>query len=161
MPLQLAKFSPSAVLARAKKRALAWHPDAVLVSMSFAPVVNGEVDVVGGGSFTLLFARPAGARLGPGARVGPQRVLVTTDTNGTRLEERQDQRAARGVADPDCPFEQAWKKMIASGVASDAPLSVRYEMSRRHGRGVWRADVEGQPELTRTLDGRACRVLQR
>ncbi len=157
--LRVEEFNPSKVLVQAKLRALSWQPHAQLVEAHFGPVVGGKVEVEKGGAFEVVYGKPAGNKLGPGAPVGTARLAVIVDAKGTRTEERTAEKPGTAVAEPDCPFDQAWRKLSAAGVPADAKLAVRYEFHVEHQRGTWIAEIEGQPDSPRTLDGRACRFL--
>ena len=158
--LRVEEFNPSKVLVQAKLRALTWEPHAQLLEARFGPVMGGKVDVEKGGSFEIVYGKPAGNKLGPGAPVSTARLAVIVDAKGTRTEERTAEKPAIAVAEPDCPFDQAWRKLSAAGVPADAKLAVRYELSAKHERGTWVAEVEGQPDQPRILDGRACLFLR-
>jgi len=158
--LRVEEFNPSKVLVQAKLRALSWEPHAQLLQARFGPVVGGKVDVEQGGSFEILYGKPAGNKLGPGAPVGTAQLAVIVDAKGTRTEERTAEKPGTAVAEPDCPFDQAWRKLSAAGVPADAKLAVRYELNAKHDRGTWIAEIQGQPDQPRTLDGRACRFLR-
>jgi len=153
------KLNPSQVLVQAKIRALAWDPHAQLLEARFGPVVGGKVDVTKGATFEVIYGKPAGKKLGPGAPVGTARLAVIVDAKGTRTEERTREKPGTAVAEPDCPFVEAWRKLSAAGVPANAKLAVRYELSSKHQRGTWVVEVEGQTDQPRTLDGRACRFL--
>jgi hypothetical protein len=135
-------FNPSTVLVNAKLRALSWHRDAVLVSFEFGPVVDGQVQIKSSGKFEIVFGKPAGRKLGPGAAVAPQRLAVLVDAQGTRTEERENTEAAQGVAEPDCPFDRVWRTLTVAGLPKNARVSMRYGLSARHGRAPVHCTVE-------------------
>jgi hypothetical protein len=111
-----------------------------------------------------MFASP-GAKLGPGTRVGNERLVVHV-TKGGKIEPGRTQEVAvtqmdRSVADPGCTVEQAWRAAVASGVPSSAEATMTYEHNDRYERAVWRTEVTGDPKHNRTLDGRRCTILTR
>jgi hypothetical protein len=154
----LGAVDPSTVLARAQTHARKWDRDALLVSLDAAPVAAGKVDAEHGGRVVVMFARSSGSLL-PGARVSAERFMVTIDASGPRTQEAKDLSPARSVAEPNCPLDQAWRTMVASGVPSSARVAMHYSMSDKHDRAVWQTTVEGDPKLTRTLDGLTCNVI--
>jgi len=151
----------NATLVQAKVRATAWDRDALLVKAVFSPVVAGTVDLAGGATVEVTYGKPAGERLGPAARVGPQRLVVTSDAAGTHTEVQTDPSAARAVAEPNCTFNQAWRAMTAAGLDPNVQVTLRYERSEKHDRGVWIAELAGDPTQTRTVDGSSCNLLVR
>ena len=155
---------PTDFLGRAKTRALRWNHEAQLVTIEAGPVVAGRV-LPSPRSIRYTFASP-GAKLGPGARVGDERLVVHI-AKGGKIEAEQAREAAavtqvaRGVADPGCTVEQAWRAAVASGVPSSAEATMTYEHNDRYERAVWRTEVTGDPKHNRTLDGRRCTILTR
>jgi hypothetical protein len=156
----LRRADPGAILARARTRAAAWQRESELVEIAAGPVQAGRIDVLGGGRLSYTFGRPSGARVGPGARVGAERLVVDVGKAGLATSERTGG-AARAVADPACTLDQAWQKIVASGVPSSTSLELRYTMSDKHERAVWIASADSDAKLTRTLDGASCVILVR
>jgi hypothetical protein len=66
--------------------------------------------------------------------------------------------------EPSCPFSRVWAATVASGVPSNAVVSVYYQgHENRHDRQLtmsWSLSVDGHPELTRRVDGETCQVLK-
>jgi len=150
--------APGRALSRAKSRALEWSPDAMLIECRFGPVIAGTLDVSGAGTATLRFGRPAG-RLGPGSPVEPDQLVMTLE-KGQEQVERRNGPARKGLADPMCPFEDAWRAMVASGVPSTSSVEVTYGTHAKVGRDVWEMRVAEHPELTRLIDGQNCTIVR-
>jgi hypothetical protein len=145
-------------LVAARRRAQTWQPDAHLVSILIEPVDKGRPGE--GGRIQLEFGKSKAGQLGPRALLDPERLIVSLTREG-RTETRHRGVAARSVADPNCPLEEAWRKTVASGIPSNSRLKMRYELSKKHDRAVWIVWVMDKPELTRTLDGDSCAILAR
>jgi hypothetical protein len=167
-------IDPSALFPNAKSRALAWNPDAVLVTIAAGPVLRGKVETQGGGSVRFEFAQP-GEKLGPGQPVSRKRFLVVTDASGTNTREEQGPAGQRGVAEPACPLEEALSKAIAAGLPSGTTVSVEYQHSREFDRAVWEVvgmddphahtdaggKAAGKEAIIRVVDGYKCTILRR
>ena len=154
---------PIDYLARAKTRALSWNRDAQLVGIVTGPVEAGKV-LPGPDAILFTFASP-GSKLGPGARVGTERMSVRVLKNG-ELQARDFAEAPggqviRSVADPGCTVEQAWRAAVASGVPSSAEVMMTFEHNDKYGRAVWRTEAADDPKHNRTLDGQRCTILTR
>jgi hypothetical protein len=142
-----------------KSRALAWHRDAVLVSIHAEPLVNGLVDATADGYVEYEFGTPAQG-FADRARVGAERLRVRIDRNGTSA--REERGAPAGAAlEPTCALEDAVRKIVASGVAPGAPLAIDFTLSARYEKAVWRATTLGGDKVTRALDGSTCAILVR
>src|SRR5262249_40873797 len=113
-----------------------------------------------GGTVRYTFAKPGGGRLGPGARVGPERMILSVGKNGLEATE-SNVGAGRAVADPICPTDEVWNKAVAAGVPARGSINMRYAMSDKHDRSVWTVSSTDDPKLVRTLDGTSCNVLVR
>ncbi|MBN2195606.1 MAG: hypothetical protein JW751_22490 [Polyangiaceae bacterium] len=148
------------LLARAKTLGGEWNRDAVLVSLRADPIVAGRVPVEKGGTVEFVFAIPAG-KLGPGARVGKDRFTVTFTGTEPTTRISADAALGRGVADPACTGNDAWRAAVASGVPSNARTTLTYTNSEKHERAVWRAESAEDPKLNRTIDGQRCTILTR
>lgn len=148
------------LLGRAKARALEWNRDAVLVMIRADPIVAGRVPLGGEGKVDVVFGIPSG-KLGPGARVGKERLTVTFTGSATSTTTREDTAPSRGVADPACTGNDAWRAAVASGVPSNARTALTYVSSEKHGRAVWQAESAMDPKLNRTIDGQRCTILTR
>ena len=157
----LAAADPSGIATRAHARARAWDPNALLVSLEATPVASGgKVDVRSGGKVELVFAKPAGERLGPGAPTGASQLVVRVDANGSKVTEQQGQ-GGTGVDDPNCPIGDAWRKMVASGVPSSSAVTMRYVYGSKNQKPVWQTSSTDDTKLSRTLDGWTCTILIR
>lgn len=155
----LSAVEPGAVLVKTQSHAKRWHRDAQLVSLDATPVIAGKVDAKNGGRVVVTYASPAGGSLLPGTRVSAGRFVVTVDAAGPKTSELEDAKPARSVAEPNCPFDRAWRTMIASGVPSSSRVTVHYSMSDKLDRAVWQTHVEGKPKLSRTIDAENCAIV--
>lgn len=153
------EIDPSAALSSARKKASAWHADAGLVSISVTGMSGGRIDGSGGGKVEFTFAKPESG-LGPGARASADQLLVSVDSDGTHDSPTKGAAAGRLVAEPNCPVDEAWRKMVASGVPSTAKVILRYQHSDKHGRDVWQSTAEDDKQA-RVLDGNSCSILVR
>ncbi len=149
------------LLQGAEKKALAWHRDAQLVAIQVGPVVEGRLDATKGTRVEILHGEPTPGRLGPGSPVGTKQLTVLVTHEGSKVEELQGEAGAKAIAEPTCVLEEAWRRVVASGVPSSSELSLRYSHSPKHDRAVWVASVAADDKLTRTLDGRTCTILLR
>lgn len=156
-----AGMDAAGALLQSTKLAKGWNADARLVSFVADHVVAGHVDTARGGRIVVAFAEPGSGGLLPGTRVGNARFVVVFDAKGTHTSRRARGPRAWSVAPPDCPLDAAWRSVIASGVPSSKPLSMRYAMDHERERAVWSATTRDRPGQTRTLDGQNCAVLVR
>ena len=124
-------------------------------------VVGGRIAEGSDGAILIRFGTPPlGRRLGPGARVGTDQVLVRVDDRGQRTEQVRGP-AARSVAPPTCSFDRAWRAVVASGVSPSEPLTMRFALDKRGQRAVWTVQPDASREPTRTLDGSSCAIILR
>lgn len=159
---------PTEALGRARARAIAWHPDAILISVYAAPVGETGVNLEAGGLVEYVFGRPTGEGFGAGARVSKQRFTIKLSRGGETTAETAVG-PGRAAIDPNCPFDEALKKARAAGFPKEVPLVVAYEFSEKHDRTVYRvypAPARGSaaPEdalAARALDGQTCAILVR
>jgi hypothetical protein len=142
----------------ARRRAQSWHADAQLVSIDVSAVDKGRV--AANGKIDVEFGKSKNGQLGPRAALTADRLFVSISRSAPTDSERRG-RAAESIADPNCPLELAWRKMVASGIPSNATVSMRYELSKRHDRAVWNATVAEPSGLSRVLDGNNCAILSR
>jgi len=149
-------FEPTALYAKAKAAALAWHTDAALLSIDIAPVRAGHV--APNGKLTFGFGIPAGKRLGPNAPVRSAGFIVRVDADGLRGEEGNVAKSVV-VGEPNCIFEDLRTQLEKAGVAPDQELRLHYQFSERNGRGLWRVTRFGDGETVRTFDGASCAVI--
>jgi hypothetical protein len=145
-------------LTTARRRAQSWQADAALASIQVSAVDKGRV--AESGTIEVEFGRPKNGQLGPRAPLLPERLFVKIGGQAPETAERRG-KAAESIADPNCPLEQAWRKMVASGIPSNATVSMRYELSKRHDRAVWVATAAEADGAVRILDGNNCAILPR
>jgi hypothetical protein len=148
--------SPMDLLGAAKARALAWDPEAILVSITAEPTVGGRVDLTAGGRIAFVFGRPTGQGFGAGAAVKPRAFSVDVG-HGATLAHEVTARQTRAAAEPNCTPEEATGKLR---VAGDARVDLLYAFSSRHDRVTWRAKVAGET-TPRWIDGWTCTILVR
>ena len=145
---------------RAKRRALNWHPDAVLTSLELRGVQKGSLNATGGGSFKAGFGRPSTQRMGARAPVESAQLFVELAGGVATVGTRQSE-ATRGLADPQCVPSSVIKAAIASGIPEGQQLDVHYKFSRSRGEPVWQIMAAGQQEPMRTLDAHSCTIILR
>lgn len=154
---QAPRLEPGLILAEARRKASAWHQDAVLVSVT----ANGlDVDgVSASGAVEVIYARPAGQRISGGAEASGQRLILRSSAAGlSQSEERTGK--ARIAPEPHCVFEEAWAAAQRAGSISAAGTRLRYQWSDKHARPVWEVlDADGA--TVRRLDGVSCSILTR
>jgi hypothetical protein len=151
-----AALEPNSLSAKAKSQALAWHRDALLVEIEATPV-GGDGKIESSGSIRFAFGKPAGAKVGSGAEVLPAQFRVEFDAGGAHASE-QTQARVKAVAEPNCLVEDV-VKAVSSAAPGSGPLRLRYSMSEKLGRAVWRAYTAGSNDVLRTLDGVSCNIL--
>ena len=151
------RLEPSTLLAEARREASAWHPDAVLVSLSVGPLdAHG---VVAGGRVEIDYARPSGARITGGAEASNERLRLSTNSGKlTKSEERTSK--GRVAPEPNCLFEDAWAAAQRAGADVNAGLAIRYLWNERYGRPVWEL-LGSDGQVLRRLDGVSCSILTR
>jgi hypothetical protein len=151
------RLEPSLVLVNARREASAWHPDAVLVSLSASPL--DAQGVPPGGKVEVTYARPSGQRLTGGAETTAQRlVLSTTDGGLAKNEERAAK--SRIAPEPNCSFEAAWASAQRAGADASASLGLRYGWNEKQARPIWEV-VSSEGQVLRRLDGATCSILTR
>ena len=148
---------PNKLFGEARRKANAWHQDAVLVSFS----ANG-LDATGVGTdgvVEITYARPAGQRISGGAETSAEQLVLRT--NGEVLGQSEERANTGRIApEPNCMFENAWAAAQSAGAASNAGLSMRYRWSDKHTRPVWEV-LSPAGEVLRRLDGVSCSILTR
>ncbi len=151
------RLEPSALLAEARRKASAWHHDAVLVSLSASPLDAKGVAVEG--SVDIVYARPAGQRISGGAEASGQRLALRS--RGSEMSQSEE-RAGKGriAPEPNCQFEDAWAAAQRAGAATNGNLRMRYQWSDKHARPVWEV-LSAEGEILRRLDGVSCSILTR
>jgi len=146
---------PSDLYAKANLRALAWDRNAQLLSLMARPVVGGKVKLSSQeGEIAYTFRGPR--RVAPTGRPEPADQYTVTFNAKAVSTSAENSGSAAGpgrLDEPTCVFREAMKMAIASGVANEIPLEVRYEMDRTQQRGVWRVGDD------RILDGRTCAIV--
>jgi hypothetical protein len=159
--LDLDAVDPTLVFGDAKAQALRWNADATLIRIEVRGMRGKAVNVRQGGRLDYLFGMPVGPKLGPGAVIGSDRLRYSLTNAGPTTDKLNEKAKAVGVADPVCPSFDAYAQALASGLPADATVILSYALNTKLNRSVWTADVEGQPELKRTMDGRTCAVVVR
>jgi hypothetical protein len=151
------RLDPNRLLAEARREATAWHPDAVLVSLSAGPL--DARGVITEGKVEIAYAKPSGQRVSGGADAGGERLIL--DSTGGKLASREERLAkARIAPEPNCLFEDAWAAAQRAGADAQAALVLRYGWSDKYSRPVW--DVAtGEGQVLRRVDGVSCSILTR
>jgi hypothetical protein len=149
-------LEPSLLIAQAKSLALAWHQDALLVEIEAGPVEN-DGSIGDSGSVRFRFGKPSTASVGNGAQVSPGQFQVVFDGSGSQTAELNAAQA-RAVAEPNCLVEDV-AKVVGSATRAADPLRLRYGLSEKLGRPVWRVYGTSSPASVYTLDGVSCNVL--
>lgn len=152
----------TAVFNDAKKRALGWNGEALLIAIDAHTVVDGgQLDVEHGGTLEIVFGKPVGAKLVAGERVDRERFVVHADASGTQT--RTDVAKAGGIAagDPNCMLDQVWSKGVAAGLPSTRALDAHYAWDAKRARSVWAESASDDASMRRTLDGWTCAVVVR
>src|SRR5262249_50824864 len=97
---------------------------------------------------------------GAGARLTNKRFSITLGKDGEKTGETTAA-PGRAAIDPNCTFDDALKKLRASGIASTTPLVVSYGFSDKHDRTIFQVTVPGDASVSRALDGQSCAILVR
>jgi hypothetical protein len=152
-----ARLEPSALLASARREALAWHADAVLLALRFDHL---DARGVGSdGSVQITYGKPSAQKITGGAEAKSERLRLTS--NGGPLARSEEQGAkARVVPEPNCLFEDAWSAAQRAGADANAGLSLRYAWSEKHERPIWEVS-SASGEVLKRLDGVSCSILTR
>lgn len=151
------RLDPMRLLGDAKRQALEWHRDAVLLSITAGPL--DAQGVAEGGRVELLYAKPTGPKLIGGADANGERLSLTS--SGGPLQ-RSEEKAARGrvAPEPNCDFGNAWSAAQQAGTAAAGSTSLRYSWNDKQARAVWEVlDADGN--VQRRLDGMSCSILVR
>jgi hypothetical protein len=169
---------------RVKERALAWNPDAHLVSIAASPVVGDKVDLTQeGAEIVYLFGADDSARTPPFGRLAitarhggldqaptvepakpvPAKPVAKPAPKpvAAKANTRTPPAPAASVVEPNCVFDAAAKAARASGVPAGTVMKLRYETDPTLNRGVWTARVPGRAELDRVMDGQTCAIVAR
>jgi hypothetical protein len=152
-----ARLEPSSVLADARRRATAWHGDAVLLSLAFENLDGRGVG--SDGSVRVVYGKPSGNKITGGAEANGERLTLTS--SGGPLQQSEE-RGAKGlvVPEPNCLFEDAWSAAQRAGADPHANLRMRYAWSENHARPVWEV-TRASGEVLKRLDGVSCSILTR
>jgi hypothetical protein len=149
-------LEPTTLFAKAKSAALGWHTDATLIEIDISPMSAGKVDPSGKLSFT--FGKPAGKKLGPGVPVQSMGFVVEADASGVQADERPIG-SAISLAEPNCIFEDLVGKIEKAGIPAGEKLHLRYALSDKGTRGVWRVSRVGESQVRLALDGANCAII--
>jgi hypothetical protein len=151
------RLDPDGLLGEARRKATAWHRDAVLVSLSAGPL--DARGVITEGKVELAYAKPSGQRVVGGANTGAERLLLSS--TGGELLRTEERRGKTLIApEPGCSFDNAWATAQRAGADAQAALGIRYVWSERYARAIWEVTTsEGQ--VLRRVDGVSCTVLTR
>lgn len=157
VPSAPTRLEPSSSLAAARRRASAWHADAVLLSLQAGPL--DERGVAADGKVEFRYGRPSGPRIVGGADTRPERLMLTSAPDGL---EQSEQRGAKAqiVPEPNCLFEDAWAAARRAGADARASLSLRYGWSQAQARPIWEV-IGSDGQVLRRLDGVTCSILTR
>jgi len=156
-PSATPRLEPGSLLANARREAIAWRHDAVLVRFSVSPL--DARGVAPGGKVEVTYAEPNGQRITGGAEAGGQRlVLITTDAGLVKSEEHAGK--SRIAPEPNCPFEDAWASARRAGADVNASLGLRYAWNEKQARPIWEL-VTSDAQVLRRLDGVSCSILTR
>lgn len=151
------RLEPSALFAEARRRALEWHPDAVLVTVEISGLDARGVTPDGGVVF--VYSRPSGQRFTGGAETSPERLTLRSEGGALSSSNARGVKA-QVVPEPNCLFEDAWSTAQRAGAAPEAGLGLRYAWSDKHARPVWELRSRSG-EVTRRIDGVSCSILMR
>lgn len=152
-----ARLEPSSLFAGAKRQALTWHEDAVLVSVEVSRL--DARGVAPGAIVEFTYARPNGQRFTGGAETGAERLILRT-SDGAFVKNEGRAGKAQVAPEPNCLFEDAWSAAQRAGAAPESDLRLRYSWSEKHARPVW--EVQNQNgSVQRRLDGVSCSILTR
>jgi hypothetical protein len=151
------RLEPSALLADARRRATAWHADAVLVRWSIEPL--DARGVAPDGAMHLVYSTPSAEKFTGGAETSPER-LTLTSRGGALSASHERAGKSRVVPEPNCLFEDAWAAAQRAGADPNARLHMSYAWSEKHGRPLWEV-TNASGEVLKRLDGVSCSILTR
>jgi hypothetical protein len=163
-----ARVDASDLYPRVKERALAWNPDARLVSISASPVVGDKVDLTQYDAEIVYIFGADSARSPPfghlaiAARRGGLEQSPWTEAPRPRAPNaKAPAPPTLRVVEPNCVFDAAARAAHASGIPAGTVMKLRYEGDSSLNRGIWTARVLGRAELDRVIDGQSCAILVR
>lgn len=151
------RLDPNGLLGESRRKATAWHRDAVLVSLSAGPL--DASGVITEGKVELAYAKPSGQRVSGGADAGPERLMLSS-TGGQLLGREERLRKARIAPEPSCSFEDAWAAAQRAGADAQAALGIRYAWSEAHARALWEV-TSSEGQVLRRVDGVSCTIITR
>jgi len=151
------RLEPSSLLGEARRQANTWHHEAVLVSLSAAPL--DARGVAPGGKVDISYARPSGQRIVGGAEAGTERLALST-SGGPLVKSEERTSKGRVAPEPNCLFEDAWSAAQRAGADANAGLGLRYFWNEKYGRPVWEV-LSGDGQVLRRLDGVTCSIITR
>lgn len=151
------RLDPNGLLGEARRKASAWHRDAVLVSLSAGPL--DARGVITEGKVELAYAKPSGQRVSGGADAGGDRFLLSS-TGGELLGREERRGKARIAPEPSCSFDDAWKAAQRAGADAQAALGIRYVWSEKYARAIWEV-TSSEGQVLRRVDGVTCSILTR
>lgn len=151
------RLDPNRLLGEARRKATAWHRDAVLLGLTAGPL--DATGVITEGKVEVVYGKPSGARVSGGAEAGSERyVLVSTGGELSGSESKLGR--ARIAPEPSCSFEDAWAAAQRAGADPQGAPSMRYVWSEKYARTIWEVtSTEGQ--VMRRLDGVSCSIITR
>jgi hypothetical protein len=94
-------------------------------------------------------------------RVGKERLIVTFEASGPRVEETKGAADVSSVPEPDCLPEEAVRIGPAPDFAPDALRTARYAFNAQLDKAVWSLSDPTDAKKTRLLDGKSCHVIVR
>lgn len=151
------RAEPSSLLAEARRRASAWHGDAVLLSLS----VEGldARGVTPDGVVRFVYSKPSAKKITGGAETSVER--LTLSAKGASFESSEERMGkGRVVPEPNCLFEDAWAAAQRAGADPNANLRLQYSWSDKHARPIWEV-TRTDGEVLKRLDGVSCSILTR
>ncbi len=151
------RLDPNGLLAEARRKATAWHRDAVLVGLLAGPL--DERGVITEGKVEVAYAKPSGQRVSGGADAGLERLLLAS-TGGELVGREERLSKTRIVPEPNCLFEDAWRAAQRAGADPQAAPGMRYAWSEKYARPVWEV-TSSEGQVLRRVDGVSCSILTR
>jgi hypothetical protein len=149
------RVDPSELYPKAKTRAIVWDRNAELFSLVARRVTGTGVDLTVDGAEIIYTFRIPRRPVPTGQPEPPNRYTVTFSATGVQAKEHLELSTVRlgKTEEPTCPFRDAVKNAMASGISELSQVDVRFEMDRDENRGVWRVG-------DRTMDGKTCAIVR-
>jgi hypothetical protein len=150
------RADPSELYPKAKMRAIAWARNAELFSLVARHVTGGGVDLTVDGAEIIYTFRIPRRPVPTGQPEPANQYTVTFSSTGLQTAEQLNPSTVRlgKMEEPTCPFRDAVKNAMASGISALSEVDVRFEMDRDENRGVWRVG-------DRTMDGKTCAIIRK